>query len=913
LTAPLLSTKFYIPPTRPEFVPRPRLIARLDEGLQRKLTLVSAPAGFGKTALVSAWVADRRQPAAWLSLDEADNDPARFLAYFTAALERLAPAIGEKLAGMRQAAQPPPTEAILTALLNEIGALADRIVLVLDDYHLIDSAPIDQALAFLLEHQPPQLHLVIVTRQDPDLPLARLRARGQLTELRAADLRFAPGEAATFLNQVMGLDLSAEQVAALEARTEGWIAGLQLAALSMRGRSDVAGFIRAFAGDNRYIVDYLVEEVLQRQPERVGRFLLQTSILDRLSGPLCDAITEQAGSQSLLQRLERGNLFVIPLDDRRQWYRYHHLFADVLRARLMEEQPGQASELHRRASEWFGHNALLSEAVHHALLAADFAHAASLVEQAARDMLTSRQDDQFLAWLKALPDELFDTRPVLNVYYALALVLTDLPAAESRLRAAEKLLAIAARGPERPEAEAIEIVVVDQGAFRSLAGMIAITRAYIAGALGDVPGSVNHARRARDLLPEDDALWRGAAEALLGLAYWTNGDLEAAYRAFADGTAAAGDLTQSINNALILANIRTAQGRLREAARIYEQSLALAAGQGEPMPMPAADLYVGISELQRERNDLEGASQWLARSKALSEHGWISEYRHRWYVAMAGIQAAQGVLDGALDLLDEAARRSIPSPDPDVRPIAALRARLWIRQGRLADALEWVRERKLGSDDELSYLREFEHLTFARVLMARYQHDRDDSHLHQAIALLERLLQAAEAGWRMGSVIEILVLLALAHQAQGRVAPALAPLARALALAEPEGYVRTFVDEGQPMAALLAAIEGSDNRSRLEAYIHTLLTAIQTDQAVSPVGASTPHDSTVAQPSVEPLSERELEVLKLLKTDSSGPEIARQLMVSLNTLRTHTKSIYRKLGVSSRRAAVSRAEELNLL
>src|SRR5215207_1891511 len=389
MSTPILTTKLYVPPPRPHAVLRPRLTGRLNEGLHRKLTLISAPAGFGKTTLLGEWVAGCERLAAWLSLDEADSDPTRFLAYLVAALQTIAPNIAEGVLGALQPPQPPPTESILTVLLNEVTTVEDEFVLVLDDYHLIDATAVDDALAFLIEHLPPRMHLVIATREDPNLPLARLRARGQLSEVRAADLRFAPDEATEFLTQVMGLNLSEEDIAALETRTEGWIAGLQLAALSMRGREDVPGFIRSFAGDHRYIVDYLVEEVLQRQPERIRNFLLQTSILDRLNGPLCDAVTEKDDGRGMLETLERGNFFVVPLDDKRHWYRYHHLFAEVLHAHLMGERPDQISTLHRRASEWYEHNGLAVDAIRHALAAEDFERAADLIELAVPAMRMS--------------------------------------------------------------------------------------------------------------------------------------------------------------------------------------------------------------------------------------------------------------------------------------------------------------------------------------------------------------------------------------------------------------------------------------------------------------------------------------------------------------------------------------------
>ncbi len=445
MTAPILATKLYIPPPRPRVVPRPRLVERLNEGLAagHKLALISASAGFGKTTLVSEWIASCGRPIAWLSLDEGDNDPTRFLTYLVAGLQTIAANIGEGVLGVLQSPQPPATESILTALLNEINTLPDNFVFVLDDYHVIDSKPVDDVLSFLLEHLPPQMHLVITTREDPSLPLARLRARGQLTELRAADLRFTPAEAAEFLNRVMGLNLSAEDIAALETRTEGWIAGLQLAALSMQGRSDAASFIQAFTGSHRFVLDYLVEEVLQRQPEGIHSFLLKTAILDRLSGSLCNAVTGREDSKGMLDTLERGNLFIIPLDDQRQWYRYHPLFAEVLQARLIDEQPDQVFSLHRRAGEWYEHNGSAADVIRHALAAKDFERAAILVELAVPEMRRNRQGATVteLGWLKALPDELVHFRPVLSVDYAYALFGGgEQEAVEARLRDAERWL-----------------------------------------------------------------------------------------------------------------------------------------------------------------------------------------------------------------------------------------------------------------------------------------------------------------------------------------------------------------------------------------------------------------------------------------------------------------------------------------
>jgi LuxR family transcriptional regulator, maltose regulon positive regulatory protein len=905
-TGPLLETKLYIPTSRTGLVPRPRLMERLDQGTSGKLTLASAPAGFGKTTLLAAWA--RRtagdRSTAWVSLDQSDNDPRLLWSYIIAALRTVDPDVGESALSLLRSAQPPPIEVLLAGLINEISAVPSDLALVLDDYHAIDAEPVHRGIAFLLDHLPPRMHLVIATRADPPLPLARLRARGELTELRAADLRFAPDEAAAFLNQAMGLRLSATEIAALETRTEGWIAGLQLAALSMQGRQDVHEFIRTFAGDDHYIVDYLVEEVLQRQPQHVRSFLLQTSILDQMSGPLCDAITGREDGKALLEALERGNLFVVPLDSRRQWFRYHHLFADVLRAHAMEEQPDEVLALHRRASEWYQHNGGPAEAVRHALAAGDFERAADLVELAGRTMLTGRQDELLMRWLRALPDGVIGNRPVLSVYYALALVGVDPEAAESRLRDAERWQD-AVEG-QRPGESSDQMVVVDDDGFRSLPGTIAIVRAYRAGAGGDLPGIVHHAGRAWDLLPEGDHLWRGAAAGLLGLAYWTSGDLEAAYRAFADAWAVlrmTGDATQEASGAFVLADIRRAQGRLREAARLYEQALERLASHGRALPAPAADLLVGMGELRIEHGDLEGAARYLERSRKLSEHRGISEHRHRWHVAMARLAEARGDLDRALDLLDEAERLYERSPAPDVRPIAALKARLWVRQGRVAEAVGWASQQELSIDDDLGYLREFEHVTLARLRIAQYAGDRSASHLHDARVLLERLERAAHGGARMGSLVEILALQARVHEEMGDITRALASLERALTVAEPEGYVQTFVDEREPMRGLVrrVAAAGTDASPYALKLLAAFEEARHATAAPAPAGL------------VEPLTAREVEVLRLIRAGMRNQEIADHLFISLSTVKRHIANAYGKLGVSHRVEAVARANELNLL
>ena len=925
----ILATKLYIPPPRPIAVPRPRLIERLNLGLAVDrtpgVTLISAPVGYGKTTLVSEWVACCQRPTAWLSLDEGDSAPTRFLAYLVTALQTLPVNMGAGALSVLQAPQSQPIEFVLTGLLNDLIAFPNPFSLVLDDYHLIDSKAVDQALTFLIEHLPRQMHLVITTREDPQLPLARLRAQGRLTELRAADLRFTSAEAAQFLSQVMSLSLSAEDIHALENRTEGWIAGLQLAALSMQGREDVQGFIRSFAGDDRYIVDYLVEGVLQRQPEPVRNFLLQTAILDRLNGPLCESVTGQPGGKARLESLQRGNFFVVPLDDKRHWYRYHHLFGEVLRLNLMAEQPGQVAALHQRASQWYEHNGSPADAIRHALAAEDFERAADLVERVFITMSQNRQEAILLGWLKALPDALIRDHPVLCNLYAGALMQTgEIQGVEAWLLAAERWLSLPKDGRPWPDVSSERMVVADPEEFRRLPGAVAVHRAGLALIRGNVASTMEYARQALDLTPEDDYLRRGGAAGLLGLAYWTNGDLEAAQRMYAKGMAwiqRADFISDVIGCALALADITIAQGRLHEASRIYQGALQLAAEHGTPTMRGTADMLVGMSELCRERNDLHAANQYLLRSQEQGEYTGLPQNQYRWRVAMARIREAEGDLDGALDLLDEAERRYAGDFSPNVRPVSALKTRGWIALGRLGEVLGWVHEKGLSFEDDLSYLREFEHITFARIHLARFRSAPLDRSMLETLAFLERLLQSARDGGRGGSVIEILVLQALAHQAQGNLPAALLALQRALRLAELEGYVRIFVDEGPPMMQLLreAAAHGiqPDYTGKLLAAFERLG---QGSKSATPISAhpsapspTRPEVQAAKNNQVEPLSQRELEILRLFKTELSGPEIAQELVIALSTVRTHTKSIFSKLDVNNRRAAVKRAAELGLM
>jgi LuxR family transcriptional regulator, maltose regulon positive regulatory protein len=901
----LLATKFYAPKPRRGLVARPTLTRRLLEGDHAKLVLISAPAGFGKSTLLAEWLATRSGAArtAWLSLDGGDDQPVSFWTHVIAAVQTAWPGIGSSAMTMLET-QGQAIESILASLLNELDAQADELDLVLDDYHTISSPDIHEGLAFLLEHLPANVRLVIASRTDPSLPLARLRARGDLIEIRASDLRFTPDEADTYFNEVLGLGLSNAEVAALEGRTEGWIAALQLAGLSMQGREDVASFIAGFAGDDRYIVDYLVEEVLQRETEQVRSFLLQTSILARLSGPLCDAVTGQGGGQSTLETLHRRNLFLIPLDDRRRWYRYHHLFADVLLARLLDERPEQVAGLHRLAAEWHEQHGERAEAIHHALAGGDHARAADLIELAIPATRRARQESVLQQWLESLPQEQISVRPILSDAVAGSqLVRGEIEGVAEALEVAETWLTAWQEG------RAGGMVVVDDQAFRELPGWTAIHRAGLARLSGDISGTMAHAQRALDVVDDDDLVGRGAAAALLGLAAWSEGDLEAGVARYEEAIASferAGYLSDLIGCSIGLGDMLQALGRLSKAMHVRQRGLAVATVPGGATLRGGADMHVGIGEILRERDDLAGASQHLAQARELGDDNGLPQNPYRSRVLEALIQLARGDTDGALAQLDAAVRVYDTDFSPHVRPVAAMRARVLVMKGDLAGAWAWARSSGVTATDAPDYVHEFEHVSLARLMVAEGELHQDQDHIAHARRLLEHLLGAAEDGGRTGSLIDILVAQSLERDAAGDRPRALAALTRAIDLGEPEGYVRSILDGGPRIVSLLRQLAKARNAS---SHVRRLLAATST--TAEPAGQAGPGRGT--QPLVEPLSERELDVLRLLDSDLDGPGIASELVVSLNTVRTHTKNIYAKLGVNSRRAAVSRAAELGVL
>ncbi len=902
MATPLLTTKFYIPPVRPELVPRPRLVERLNEGLDRKLTLISAPAGFGKTTLVTEWLAESRiqnqKPVVseanlskirvtWLSLDENDNDPVRFITYLAAALQQIDPAIGQAAQAMLGAPQPPPPESFLTSLINDIAATSRPFVLVLDDYHLIHLLPIHQQLAFLLEHQPPQMHLVIATREDPPLPLSRLRARGQMVEIRQADLRFTEEETADFMRRVMQFELSSADIGALQRRTEGWVAGLQLAALSLRGCDDVHQLVQSFTGSHRYILDYLIEEVFQRQPAEVQDFLLKTSILDRFSAPLCDAVAERDDSHQVLLNLEQANLFIVPLDESRQWYRYHRLFADLLRQHLqMGEAGSTVSSLHQRASQWYQAEGYLADAIGHALAGSDWERAATLILDGSETMLKRGEVATLLRWYQALPDREVRARLDLCLQYSWVLILTgQIETADAYLRQAE---GAAQRDADRNGQAAL----TDQ---TTLLGEVIAAQAYVARARGDDRRTIELSGRALALLPQADADTRGVLAVNLGIAHWNLGHLAEAEQALIEAHHAAqqsGNHYARLTALGFLGVIQATRGRLHQAAELYEQAIG-----SEAQLSPIALAHNELGALLYEWNDLEAAANHVQLGIELSQRTGNLEIQTGGYRTLARLKQAQGDASAALDALQKAhqlARHNDLPPLMRARN-AACRVQIALAQGDLATATHWAEQ--VTEDADASPFYHLLGLTPARLLLAQ------NEKAAAAKQLEARYETALRAGWQFGAV-EVRALQALAAPTPSA---ALALLTDALTLAEPEGYIRTFVDKGEPMTVLLqeAAAQGI-----APAYVGKLLGAMGVWEYGS-IGEIPPHPHPPTL--VEPLSDRELDVLHLLAAGQTNQEIAQGLCVSVNTVKTHLKNIYGKLGVNNRREAIAQAKKLGLV
>jgi LuxR family maltose regulon positive regulatory protein len=879
---PLLTTKLYIPRPRPTQLSRPRLIERLNESQSRKITLISAPPGFGKTTLLSAWIPQNQYCVAWVSLDSSDNSPFLIWTYIIAALRMLDAHLGEKALSILQSSQSVSLESVISTLINEIAAFSDRFSLVLDDYHVISSESIHKSLTFLIDHQPPQMHLIISTRMDPSLPLAQLRARGELAELRADDLRFSSEEAALLLNQMAGLDLTAQDVAALESRTEGWIAGLQLAALSMQGHSDSTSFINAFTGSHRFVLDYLSDQVLRQQPEELRLFLLQTSILDRLSASLCDALTGSTGSQAMLEMIDQRNLFLIQLDDNRRWYRYHHLFADVLKHRLREEQPGAMVELHRRASEWHEHAGLLPQAVRHTLAAKEFERAVQMIERVADSVWQRGEITTLTSWMQALPDAVRRAHPALCLDYArfLAGAFQNVTV-ETIVREVEHWLET---NPPTSDQEAA-----------LLRGRLAALSAHLASLHNDFSQSIQLSHQAQELIPPDDSCWRGFIALNLAGAYrFTSLWVEASqtYTEAATFCQLAENWVDALAALGLRGEVLQAQGQLHESVQQFEQVLRLAQAWDIPYSPAIGYALTGLGRVWCEWNDLDTAQRY---AQAGLEHGTQADFVDvmlRGYLTLVRIRKAQGDLDSALALLEDV--------EPVVQRINvmevmewvnAYRAQVWLERGDSEDAFHWA----------IGDIKNIYDGIYPTIPVALAQVWLAQGRPEHALQLLEHALQAAEQVGRLGNAIQILVVKALANRARGDPDQALTDLEKALELAEPEGYFRVFVDEGRPILRLLAR---AASRNPASVYIQRLLEALGVPVAIEPIASSQ---------LIDPLTTRELQVLQLIADGATNQEIANELVLALNTVKKHISNIYLKLGVDNRVQAVARARHLGLL
>ena len=905
----LLATKLHVPGTRPGFVPRARLADRLEEGLDRKLVLISAPAGSGKTALLADWAGRNRRPVAWLSLDPGDNDPVRFWRHAAAALDQVRPGIAAKVAALLGPPAPRSFRGVVTAVINEIAAqpAGEEIVLFLDDYNLIGSQRVHESVTFLIEHSPPGLHLMLASRADPPLGLARLRAGAQLAEVRADDLRFTPAEAAALLSRAAGEELPDAAVAALTSRTEGWAAGLQLAGLSLRGRPDIDEFVAAFDGSHRYVLDYLTGEVLDRQPGDVRAFLLETSVLDRLSGALCDAVTGRGDGQAMLEEIERANLFLVPLDEVRGWWRYHHLFADLLRKRLQRERPGRAPRLRRAAALWCEEHGLADEAIGYALASDDPVLAAQLIERHFDAFFYSRAEGPMVQrWLAALPASLVAARPrLLLIKAAIALLSGRMDEVSALLDNTERSYADFAAEPFEPSAGKAASFLVN------IPARIALDRAYLADLRGDGEGTATFATQALAEIREGETMLESHAVATLAMADWLRGRLPEAERGFASSITAWREVGRP---ALALAawgyrslgQVQRAQGRLGAALRTYRQAAAITADVRQAVAPTAGTGNVGLAEIAYARGDLDTARRHVTESITRNRELVYTPLLAIGLALLAWIKQAEGDPAGAIDSMDEAARLA---PDPGMtsllNPVPAERARLLLAQGDVAAAGHWVQERGLSADDELAYPREAEYLVLARVLVAQGLPGR-------ALALLERMHAAAVDQGRVGCLIETGTLQALALAANGDEGRAISVLVEALTLGHPEGYVRVFADEGEPMRALLGRL-ASGQRARPAARDIPAGYLARIRRAIEPKPAE-PQAAAAAAPGLpDPLTSRERQVLGLLAQGRANRDIAAELVVTLDTVKRHVSHILAKLGAVNRTEAVARARELNLI
>jgi len=895
---PLLATKLYIPGLRSSLVHRARLVERLNKGILRKLTLVSAPAGFGKTTLLGEWIDQTQLRVAWISLDNGDNDPVYFIKYLIAALQRIDPKVGETSLTLLQSPQQPPLDTVIINLIQEIDVIPDDFVLILDDYHSIDTVKIHRLVEFLIDRMPSQMHLVVATRIDPNLPLARLRVRGQLNEFRVSDLCFTLDETALFFNQVMKLGLSNQDIAKLESRTEGWIAGLQLAGLSMQGRSDIPEFVKAFAGDNRLIVDYLAEEVVNLQPVNVQDFLLQTSILNRLSEPLCDWVTDQTGSQKMLEELERANLFLIPLDNKRRWYRYHHLFADLLRQRLGQKGRKTIDHLYIKASQWFEANGFTEEAIEHALAAQEFERTANLIDAFIEEKWRGGEQLKLFKWLDQLPDEFKLRKPNLGICHARFLFESGhQEAAEKRLEQLEESIV-------NMPASNLGILnekfgTTEDAVKMALQGRTAAIKAYMATRRGDILGIAEYSQQALDCLSDKDHSWRAIVAISSAIALQIKGKMAAAIDALYEAVAAAneaGNVYFYLTTRIWLAIVLKLAGRLPESVDIARQ-LIEEVDEGKLSFSAAAGHAWGTwGEMLYELNELEEAHRYSKKGVALMEQSHDVSYLGWRYSCLVKIQCSKHNLGGAGEIVPKIDRLVATSVVPPwiLTQIKAVKARIYLMRGDKDSQEKWVKECGLKLDGEITILNEAEYVMIARILIAQGRID-------DALALLNRLIAEAEKTGRIFHQIESLVLKALVLKKTDQESESKAAAGQALELARPGGYIRIFVDEGPPMAELLEQmLEAREPIPR--GFVKKLLPAFRLRKIVET-------DDGL----VEPLSERELEVLRFIAGGLSNQKITEELFISMSTVKTHLRNIYGKLEVHSRTEAIVKARNLGLL
>jgi LuxR family transcriptional regulator, maltose regulon positive regulatory protein len=911
----LIRTKLHLPFTRPGLVSRPRLQEQIYQGLRGPLTLVTAPAGFGKSTLVASCVTGCGMAVAWLSLDKDDNHAESFLNYLVAALQKADNSIGIKAAQLLTGMQLASPEAVLTSLINDLDDVTGEIVLVLDDYQQINSQAVHEEMAFLLQHCPNSFHLVIATRSDPPFHLSSALARGRMVELRAADLSFTEPEATQFLNDVMGLGLDARLVSALEERTEGWIAGLQMAALSMQNRKDIDGFIKGFSGSNRYILDYLLEEVMAGQPPEIQRFLLCTSILERLTAPLCEAVLEAGkldgqiidkisanfqhpyplGCQPILEYLDRANLFLVPLDDERTWYRYHHLFADLLHARLQQTlKSEEIAALHTRAAQWYNRNGFTVQAIHHASLTSNTEWVEQLIEQNYMEMFHRGEASAMRSWTGQLSKELIYRRPWLCIYEAQSHALFgQLDEAEVLIAKAEEHLQL-----ENPAAD-----------IKSMLGHLAYVKSRVTGMRGDVQRAIELSLIARENTPASNQALQSGIGVMLGVGYFMIGDFPKSIQTFKE-TIQSSSAVKAINGTMAaychLARLNAIQGHLNKSYELYQEAgkFAREAGGRNLGAMSLVD--VGIANVLYELNDLEAA---LARIK----HGL--DFIPLWgnaddiamaYTTLARIQQSQGNIDGGLETVEKGIQliqtRGVFSVARDA--VHAARVRLWLAQGDLLSAGRWAasQEERLIPDTRFGFENELTRITLSRVYIAQLKPG-------EAIRLLTRLEESAESGGRTGRLIEILILKALTLQGLGKTALALVPLEKSLSQAEPEGYIRIFVHEGASMQSLLAQWLAHASSGPVRDYASHLLSQFAArSQGSAAAPGKVPPDGN----QFEPLTRRELEVLSLLAAGLSNQQIAEKLIISLGTVKFYVHAIMQKFGVHSRTQAILIAKERNL-